>query len=119
MVTLNMSCGKQLPGCTSYQVWADLIELLIKYDFLSKLPKSYHELTVMQMLPFDIQEEFFRMRMTEIIRWLSCGIVAPPTLAHPFLVIITQFPIQQKEDGVFFESILRQCNYSSSLTYVK
>ena len=47
------------------------------------------------MLLFDIQEEFsVRMRMTEIIRWLSCGIAAPPTLAHPFLVIITQFPIQ-------------------------
>ena len=47
MSTLNMSCSRQLPGCTSYQVWADLIELLIKYDFLSKLPKSYHEPTVM------------------------------------------------------------------------
>ena len=61
------------------------------------------------MLLFNIQEEFsVRMRMTEIIHRLSCGIAAPPTLAHPFLVIITQFPIQQKEDGVFFESILRQ-----------
>ena len=71
------------------------------------------------MLLFDIQEEFFRMRMTEIIRWLSCGIVTPPTLAHPFLVIITQLPVQEKKDGVFFESILRQFIYSSSVTYIK
>ena len=71
------------------------------------------------MLLFDIQEEFFRMRITEMIRGLSCGIVAPPTLAHPLLVIITQFPMQEKKDSVFFESILRQFNYSSSLTYIK
>ena len=71
------------------------------------------------MLLFDIQEKFFRMRMTEIIRWLSCGIVAPTTLAHLFLVIITQFLIQEKKDGVFLDSILRQFKYSSSLTYFK
>ena len=47
MLTLNMSCDKQLPGCTSYQVWADLIALLTKYDFLNKLPKSYYEPNVM------------------------------------------------------------------------
>ena len=47
MLTLNMSCDKQLPGCTSYQVWADLIALLTKYDFLSKLLKSYYEPNVM------------------------------------------------------------------------
>ena len=34
------------------------------------------------------EEDFFRTRMTGIIHWLSCRIVAPPTLAHPFLVII-------------------------------
>ena len=76
-------------------------------------------LKTLQMLLFDIQEKIFRMKMTEIIRWLSCGIVAPPTLAHPFLLIITQFLIQEKKDGVFFESILRQFIYSSSLTYIK
>ena len=37
------------------------------------------------------------MRMTGIIHWLSCPIVAPPTLVHPFLVIITYFLIQFKK----------------------
>ena len=50
---------------------------------------------------FDIQEDFFHMRMTEIIHWLSCRIVAPLTLAHPFLVIIISSLYKKKRMASF------------------
>ena len=46
MWTLNMSRGDQLPWCISYQVWANLIKHLIKYDFMAILSYEGEAITM-------------------------------------------------------------------------